>query len=89
MTLPTNRAGFRMIYFQYDEEALAKFGLRLYNREQDRLLNIPCSKARRSTLKAALGSVQNSPRFNPFFINRLGNGENDFVSIEIVENVTV
>ena len=87
LTLATNRAGFRMIYFSYDEDSLAKFGLRLYNRAIRQVI-------KHTMLENTKVNIEDSVRISPqpskvqsFFINRLANGENDYISIEVEEKI--
>lgn len=85
ITLSTNRAGYSMIYVGYDEDALAKFGLRLHNRMLRAVF-------KHTMFEATKLNIEDSIRINPhpsdlqnFFINRLANGENDFIAINVEE----
>lgn len=89
MTLATNRAGFRMIYFSYDEDSLAKFGLRLYNRAIRQVVKHTMFESTKINIEDCVRISPEESKVQSFFINRLANGENDFVSIEVVENVTL
>ncbi|WP_026896793.1 hypothetical protein [Daejeonella oryzae] len=89
ITLATNRAGYRMIYFTYDEEALAKFGLRLYNRAIRQVMKHTAFESTKVNIEDSVRISPEQSRVQSFFINRLANGENDFISIEVVENVTL
>jgi len=89
MTLTTNRAGYRMIYFNYDKEALSKFGQRLYNRAIRQVYKQTMFESSEINIEDAVRISPELTKIQPFFINRMMNGENDFTSIEIVENPTI
>ena len=84
ITLSNNRAGYLMLYVNYDEDAIAKFGARLYNRVLRQLFKHTMYEKTKLNIEDCvrvngLGQVQN------FFVNRLTNGENDFVAISVVD----
>ena len=83
LTLTENVAGFRMLYVTYDEESIKRFGARLYNRILRQVF--------KATMKATIEDcvrVNNPGNVQKFFLNRIANGENDYISIEIVEKVS-
>ena len=82
LTLTENVAGFRMLYVTYDQASIKKFGARLYNRILRQVF--------KATMKATIEDcvrINNPGNVQGFFLNRLSNGENDFITIEIVEKV--
>ena len=82
ITLTKNRAGYSMIYFTFSEDAIAKFGARLYTRA----LRIVFSKTMFDKGKISIEDcirVNNPGQVESYFINRLANGSNDFISIEV------
>ena len=83
-----NVAGFKMIYFCYDEDALKRFGARTYNRVLRQIF-------RQTMFENSKTNVEDCVRINSpsnvqsFFYNRLANGENEFVSITLQEQATI
>ncbi len=84
VTLTKNRADYDMIYLTYSEEAVSRFGARLYNRVIRQLY-------KHTTYEGKKVNVEDCVRLNElgkveqFFIGRLTNGENAFTSISIEE----
>jgi len=85
LTLATNKAGYRMIYFSYDEDAFAKFGARLYNRVLRQIFRHTMFDATKVSIEDCVRISLTASEVQKFFINRLANGENDFVSFEVEE----
>jgi hypothetical protein len=80
LTLTENVAGYRMLYVTYDQESIKRFGARLYNRILRQVF--------KQTMKTSIEDcvrVNNPGNVQQFFLNRIANGENDYISIEIVE----
>ncbi|WP_423149762.1 hypothetical protein [Rubrolithibacter danxiaensis] len=86
ITLATNKAGYKMLYFTYDEDALAKFGARMYNRALRQLYKHTMFEATKLNIEDSV-RLNNPANVQSFFINRLANGENDFISISIEEKM--
>ncbi|WP_423149728.1 hypothetical protein [Rubrolithibacter danxiaensis] len=86
LTLATNKAGYKMLYFTYDEDALAKFGARMYNKALRQLYKHTMFEATKLNIEDSV-RLNNPANVQSFFINRLANGENDFISISIEEKV--
>lgn len=84
ITLTKNRADYSMIYLTYSEEAIPRFGARLYNRVIRQLY-------KHTTWEGKKVNVEDSVRLNDpgkveqFFIGRLTNGENPYTSISVEE----
>ena len=84
LTLTRNKAGYVMLYMAYDQESITKFGARLYNRVLRQVF--------KHTMKSSIEDcvrVNNPGNIQQFFLNRLANGENDFVSITLEEQATI
>lgn len=84
LTLTQNIAGYRMIYFSYDEESIARFGARTYNRVLRQVFKHTMFENTKLNIEDCI-RVNNPTKVQSFFINRLANGENDFITIEVVE----
>lgn len=86
ITLTKNRADYDMIYLTYSDEAVARFGAKLYNRVIRQLY-------KHTTYEGKKVNVEDCVRLNDlgkveqFFIGRLTNGENAFTSISVEEKV--
>ena len=80
LTLSMNVAGYIMLYISYDQDSLTRFGARLYNRVLRQVF--------KNTMKPAIEDcvrVNTPNNVQSFFMNRLANGESDFITIEIVD----
>ncbi|WP_256014177.1 hypothetical protein [Desertivirga xinjiangensis] len=89
ITLATNRAGYRMIYFNYDEEAFARFGARLYNRAVRLIFKHTMFEATKINIEDSIRVSLEGLQVQKFFINRLANGENDFIAFDIEEKANI
>jgi hypothetical protein len=85
ITLTCNKVGYKMIYFCYDEEALNRFGARLYNRAIRQLFKHTMQEKNRPNIEDCV-RVTNPGKVQSFFLNRLAQGENDFITITVQEN---
>lgn len=82
LTLTKNIAGYVMLYVSYDQESITRFGARLYNRILRQVF--------KNTMKPVIEDcvrVNNPANVQGFFLNRLANGQSDFITIEVVERV--
>ncbi len=82
ITLTKNRAGYSMIYFTFSEDAIAKFGARLYTRALRVLFRHTMFDKGKISIEDCV-RVNNPGQVESYFINRLANGENSFISIEV------
>ena len=82
VTLSKNRANYSMIYFTFSEDAVAKFGARLYTRALRVLFKHTMFDKGKISIEDCV-RVNNPGQVESYFVNRLLNGENDFISIEI------
>lgn len=89
ITLATNRAGYRMIYLSYDASAFAKFGARLYNRILRHLFKASMFENTKINIEDSIRINYEPSDVQNFFINRLANGENNFVTFEIEEKANI
>lgn len=86
LTLTLNVAGYKMIYFCYDEEALTRFGARTYNRVLRQVFKQTMFENSKINIEDSV-RINNPSNVQSFFYNRLANGENDFISITLEEQV--
>jgi hypothetical protein len=82
ITLATNKAGYRMIYLSYDASAFAKFGARLYNRVIRQVFKVSMFDNTKINIEDSIRVSYDPTDVQNFFIHRLLNGENDFVTFE-------
>ncbi len=82
ITLTKNRAGYSMIYLTFSEDAIAKFGARLYTRALRVLFRHTMFDKGKISIEDCV-RVNNPGQVESYFINRLANGENKFISIEV------
>lgn len=87
ITLTRNRQGYSMIYLTYDEETLARFGARLYNRIIRALFKQTMFEATKHNIEDAV-RVNNPSNIQNFFVNRLANGGNEYITIDVEARVT-
>ena len=87
ITLTRNRANYSMIYFTFSEDAIAKFGARLYTRALRILFRHTMHDKGKISIEDCV-RVNNPAQVENYFINRLANGENNFISIEIEPHQT-
>lgn len=88
LTLTMNVAGYKMIYFCYDEEALTRFGSRIYNRVLRQVFKQTMFENSKINVEDCI-RINSPSNVQSFFYNRLANGENDFVSITLEEQLAV
>lgn len=86
ITLSVNKAGYRMLYFRYDEESLTRFGARLYNRALRLVFKHTMFESTKLNIEDSV-RVNAPANVQAFFIHRLAEGENTFVSIDIEESL--
>lgn len=84
ITLTNNRADHNMIYGTFDEEAIAKFGSRLQNRFYRQLFKHTMFENTKLNIEDCI-RVNDPAKVQNFFVNRLANGESDWVAISIEE----
>jgi hypothetical protein len=87
ITLSKNRANYSMVYFTFSEDAIAKFGARLYTRALRVLFKHTMFDKGKISIEDCV-RVNNPAQVEGYFVNRLANGENDFVSIEVEPHQT-
>jgi hypothetical protein len=82
ITLTKNRAGYHMIYLTFSEDAIAKFGARLYTRCLRVLFKFTMFDKGKISIEDSV-RVNNPGQVESYFINRLANGENSFIAIDV------
>lgn len=87
ITLTRNRAGYNMIYLTFSEDAIAKFGARLYTRCLRVLFKYTMFDKGKISIEDSV-RVNNPAQVENYFVNRLLNGENNFISIEVEPHQT-
>ena len=84
ITLVNNRHDHNMIYGCFDEEAIAKFGSRLQNRFYRQLFKHTMFENTKLNIEDCI-RINDPAKVQSFFVNRLANGESDYVSVSIEE----
>lgn len=84
ITLTNNRHDHRMLYGSFDEEAIAKFGSRLQNRFYRVLFKHTMFENTKYNIEDCI-RVNDPAKVQSFFVNRLANGESNWVSISVEE----
>lgn len=82
ITLSKNRAGYNMIYLTFSEDAIAKFGARLYTRCLRILFKHTMFDKGKISIEDCV-RVNNPAQVEGYFVNRLANGENSFIAIDV------
>lgn len=82
ITLTKNRADYSMIYLTYSEEAIPRFGARLYNRVVRQLYKHTTWEGKKVNIEDCV-RLNDPGKVESFFIGRLTNGENAYTSISI------
>lgn len=86
-TLTRNRYGYNMIYVSYDEDALNKFGDKIFNRMLRIVFNTTNSVVGGINIENCVRIDHCATDIQPFFINRLFSQEHDYVTIHTEEKV--
>jgi len=86
-TLTRNRFGYWMIYVSYDEDALTRFGDKLFNRMLRVVFNTTNSTVGSINIENCIRIDHCATDIQPFFINRLFSQELDYVTVHTEEKV--
>ena len=86
-TLTRNRYGYNMIYLSYDEDALTRFGDKLFNRMLRVVFNTTNSTVGSINIENCIRIDHCATDIQPFFINRLFSQELDYVTVHTEEKV--
>ena len=86
-TLTRNRYGYNMIYVSYDEDALTRFGDKLFNRMLRVVFNTTNSTVGSINMENCIRIDHCATDIQPFFINRLFSQELDYVIVHTEEKV--
>jgi len=86
-TLTRNRYGYWMIYVSYDEDALTRFGDKLFNRMLRIVFNTTNSTVGSINIENCIRIDHCATDIQPFFINRLFSQELDYVTVHTEDKV--
>ena len=84
ITLTLNRASYAMIYLTYSDEAVSRFGARLYNRVVRCLYKHTTYEGKKVNVEDCI-RLNELGKVEQFCIGRLTNGENAYTSISVEE----
>lgn len=84
ITLTMNRANYYMIYFTFSDDAIARFGARLYTRALRVVFKHTMFDKGKISIEDSV-RINNPAQVEGYFVNRLANGESEFISIDVVE----
>jgi len=87
ITLTRNRFGYNMVYVAFDEDALTRFGDKLFNKMLRVVFKHTNPEVSELNIENCIRIEHSASDIQPFFISRLLNGEKDFVSITSEERV--
>jgi hypothetical protein len=87
LTLTNTKNGNYLIYFGGDEEAIDKFGLFLFSKMLRIIFKITMSQATQVDIERCIRINKGASNIHNFYLQRILNGENDFVSISVEERV--
>lgn len=86
-TLTKNKFGYSMVYVSYDEDALSRFGEKLFNRMLRVVFKCTNIEAFDVNIENCIRIDHEGSDIQPFFISRVLNGEKDYVSVTSEELV--
>jgi len=86
-TLTNNRYGYYMIYISYDEDALKRFGDKMFNRMLRIVFNNTNAIVGDINIENCIRVDHSATDIQPFFINRLLSDPKDYVTINTEEKV--
>jgi hypothetical protein len=87
ITLTRNRHNYTMIYVSYDEDALTRFGDKLFNRMLRVVMKCTNYEAFDFNIENSIRIDHQATDIQPFFISRVLNGEKEHVSITAEDKV--
>ena len=87
ITLTRNRHNYLMIYVNYDEEALTRFGDKLFNRMLRVVMKSTNYEAFEINIENCIRIDHQATDIQPFFISRVLNGDKEHVSITAEDKV--
>jgi hypothetical protein len=87
LTLTSTKNGNYVIYFGWDEEAVDKFGLSLFSKMLRIIFRITMFEATQVNIENSIRINKGATNIHNFYLQRIANGENDFVSISVEERV--
>jgi hypothetical protein len=87
ITLTNTKNGSYLIYFGWDEEAIDKFGLSLFSKMLRIIFRVTMFEATPMNIESCVRINKGASNIHNFYLQRILNGENDFVSISVEERV--
>jgi hypothetical protein len=87
VTLTRNRHNYLMIYISYDEEALTRFGDKLFNKMLRIVMKCTALEVSEINIENSIRIDHQATDTQPFFISRILNGQKDHVFITAEDKV--
>lgn len=87
LTLTRNKFGYYMLYFSFDQEALTRFGDKMYNRMLRVVFNCTNITATDINIENCIRIEHEASDIQPFFINRLLADPKDYITVTAEEVV--
>lgn len=87
ITLTNTMNGHYLIYFGYDEDALSKFGLSLFSKMLRIIFRITMFESTQVNIETCVRINKGASNIHNFYLQRILNGESDYVSISVEERV--
>lgn len=87
ITLTRNRHNYYMIYVSYDEDALTRFGDKMFNRMLRIVFNCTNITVTEINIENSVRIDHSATDIQPFFINRLLSDPKDYITITAEEKV--
>jgi hypothetical protein len=88
ITFGRNKNGYHLIYFNYDEEAISKFGTRVFNQMIRTLITISAKEVTAINVEERIRFATEPSDVHNFLWKRLIDGEKQYISISTVEGKT-
>lgn len=88
LTLGKNKNGFHLIYFNYDEEAISKFGTRVFNQMVRALVTISAKEMTKINVEERIRFATEPSDIHNFLWKRLIDGEKEHIVISTNDNKT-
>lgn len=85
ITFGRNKNGYHLIYFNYDEEAISKFGTRVFNQMIRTLITISAKELTEINVEERIRFATEPSDVHNFLWKRLIDGEKQYISISTVE----
>ena len=86
ITFGRNKNGYHLIYFNYDEEAISKFGTRVFNQMVRTLITISAKEVTDVNVEERIRFATEPSDVHNFLWKRLIDGEKQYIVISTVES---